>query len=270
MLLAFDFDLTTIDIHTHGAWSVNNENDVDSIHELLQHVRPEITCIIYECMKRNLSQKLHHDNNDNPNNPHSNYILHVAVTTFSQQTQLITSVMTELLNDKILPYLQQEDQEVEEVSDSGGTTTTALSIPVYGGRNEEEPTGKEKQLQQAIDDINNNNINSNMNNDNDETVVKQQHQNHHSHQHVQHSQHSQQKHVHHSSVVVTKQNTILIDDNYNNIRIAKKDGYKAIWFDPKNPNPMNHVTTSGNTAGEEEVEDNFDFFQSIIHYDNNN
>ena len=280
MLIAFDFDLTIIDIHTHGTW--REDDDSQKVHELIeQHVRPEITCIIYECMKRNLQNNLHGSNTT---------ILHVAVTTFSQQTQLVTNVMNELLTTKIVPYLIIEEQQKEE---QGATTTQAttshttkinMSIPVYGGRNQEEPTGKEKQLQQAINDINNY-----YNSDSDDKTMtterssstenhQQQHQKHHHsyhHQHVQHSQNQQQQKYHHQhhdqpqqqQVVITPQNTILIDDNYNNIRIAKQDGYKAVWFDPKKK--KNHVANA--KVAKEEDDDFVDlFFQLIIHYDDDN
>lgn len=37
-----------------------------------------------------------------------------------------------------------------------------------------------------------------------------------------------------------KSTTLLIDDDYRNIRIALKDGVRAIWFDPSNPQNLLH------------------------------
>jgi hypothetical protein len=71
----------------------------------------------------------------------------------------------------------------------------ARDIVIRGGKNLSGPQGKRDQLTQVLHDI--------------------------------HSGTSGDKSI-------LPANTILIDDDKNNIRGAKKDGYKSLWFDPHN------------------------------------
>jgi hypothetical protein len=64
-LLALDFDLTILDIHTGGNWN-------SSAHELIPHVRAEMKCVIHRSLERGI---------------------HIAVASFSIQEQLIRSVL---------------------------------------------------------------------------------------------------------------------------------------------------------------------------------
>lgn len=64
-LLALDFDQTIIDQHTGGRWKGTSK-------ELAKHVRPEFVCLIGAAM---------------------NGGIHIAVATFSEQTDLISDVM---------------------------------------------------------------------------------------------------------------------------------------------------------------------------------
>ena len=64
-LVAIDFDLTIIDIHTGGVW--NKGADL-----LVPQVRPEIICLIRGCLEHGI---------------------HVAVATFSRQIKLLNKVL---------------------------------------------------------------------------------------------------------------------------------------------------------------------------------
>jgi hypothetical protein len=74
------------------------------------------------------------------------------------------------------------------------TIPTSQDMIVRGGRNRSEPEGKKKQLAEALYSI---------------------------------RQRS-------DATDLSPSNTILIDDDKNNIRMAKSDGYYSIWFDPDN------------------------------------
>jgi hypothetical protein len=65
LLIAIDFDLTIISIHTGGRWKW-------SADDLVPYVRPEFRCIICECLQKDI---------------------HVAVATFSDQVDLISDVL---------------------------------------------------------------------------------------------------------------------------------------------------------------------------------
>jgi hypothetical protein len=66
-LLALDFDLTIVDLHTGGSW----QEDADS---LSHHLRPEMVCLIQEAIQSGIF---------------------FAVTSFSQQIDLIREVITD-------------------------------------------------------------------------------------------------------------------------------------------------------------------------------
>jgi len=68
-LVAFDFDMTIVNVHTEGRWR-------KSAPELLEHVRPEFLCLIRECHQRGI---------------------HVAVATFSAQNDLLDEVLHDAL-----------------------------------------------------------------------------------------------------------------------------------------------------------------------------
>ena len=60
-MIAFDFDLTIVNVHTGGHWS-------GLPSELARHVRPEMKCVMEESMRQGI---------------------HVSVASFSVQEQLI-------------------------------------------------------------------------------------------------------------------------------------------------------------------------------------
>jgi hypothetical protein len=152
-LVALDFDLTIVDVHTGGDWTLSG-------HELAQHFRPEIKCLMEESSQRGLR---------------------IAVASFSVQESLIQQVL-----QLTIP------------------TVTMARVPIRGGRNRSEPWGKRDQLTLVMDDIN-----SSINQTTATTTTTTTHH------------------------LVDPTSTILIDDDKNNIRIAQKDGYLALWLDPE-------------------------------------
>ena len=38
------------------------------------------------------------------------------------------------------------------------------------------------------------------------------------------------------TLIITRKSTLLVDDDKNNVRVALKNGVRAIWFDPDRPN----------------------------------
>jgi hypothetical protein len=106
-LIALDFDLTIVDVHTGGDWTLSE-------HELAQHVRPEMKCLMQESSQRGLR---------------------IAVASFSVQESLIQQVL-----QRTMPTVM--------------ATTTTARVPIRGGRNRSEPWGKRDQLTLVLDDIN--------------------------------------------------------------------------------------------------------------------
>lgn len=68
-MVALDFDLTVIDIHTGGRWR-------RSADELARHTRPFFRCLIPECLRNDIM---------------------VAIATFSTQSELIESVLATIV-----------------------------------------------------------------------------------------------------------------------------------------------------------------------------
>ena len=72
-LVAIDFDMTIVDVHTGGRWK-------ESAAELMTHVRPEFECLIEGCLERGI---------------------HVAVATFSAQKELLREVLVDAIQTDI-------------------------------------------------------------------------------------------------------------------------------------------------------------------------
>ena len=105
--MALDFDATLVDLHTGGQWR-------GTASDLQRHVRPEMTCLIRAC---------HHHG------------IHVAIATFSTQTDLLRTVVEQSLRKY----------------DADHASSTVEIIPVYGGNDRVAPYwhGKQSQLMLA-------------------------------------------------------------------------------------------------------------------------
>ena len=93
LLVAFDFDMTILDIHTKGRWE-------GSASDLVPHVRPDMKCLIRNCRDTGI---------------------HVAVTTFSSQKELIQEVLQTALG-----YAHKDEQEKLE-GDAGGNEMESVT-----------------------------------------------------------------------------------------------------------------------------------------------
>jgi hypothetical protein len=69
-MVALDFDLTVIDVHTGGIWE-------EDWRDLVPHVRPEFRCLMEGCLQRNIR---------------------LAVATYSEQIYLIQKVLMKSLS----------------------------------------------------------------------------------------------------------------------------------------------------------------------------
>ena len=109
-LVALDFDMTLVDIHTGGQWR-------GSASALQSHVRQEMTCLIRACHQ---------------------YGIYVAIATFSTQIDLLRTVV------------QNSVRQSPQQQYHGDSTSSASSrvIPVYGGNDRVAPYwhGKQSQL----------------------------------------------------------------------------------------------------------------------------
>jgi len=137
--------MTIVDIHTGGRWK-------GGAAELGQHVRPEFACLIRECLQRGI---------------------HVAITTFSTQKNLLRQVLEGSLR-----------------------TSSELDIPIYGGADEIAPNmqGKQSQL-----------------------ILARRY-------------FDEKSHV---AGTILVGETVLVDDDGVNIRIANDDGYRTIHYNPE-------------------------------------
>ena len=109
-LVALDFDMTLVDIHTGGQWR-------GSASALQSHVRQEMTCLIRACHQ---------------------YGIYVAIATFSTQIDLLRSVVQNSLGSPPQSY----------AGDSNSSASSNMVIPVYGGNDRVAPYwhGKQSQL----------------------------------------------------------------------------------------------------------------------------
>ena len=118
-LVALDFDLTIVSVHTGGRWK-------KSSNELSNHVRYEVICLIDYCLEHDIA---------------------VAITTFSTQYSLILSV----LNKSLYNYRRQRSDDDTTVIELPNISTT---IPIFGGdryvSTEDSVEGKQSQLLLAI------------------------------------------------------------------------------------------------------------------------
>ena len=198
-MVAFDFDMTIVSIHTGGRYD-------GTAFELVQYVRPEFQCFMQQLLINNIT---------------------MVITTFSTQKDLILNVLQQIL---ICPDILGSPTAVQCTSDCNGVVNflemgkspdcslSHVNIPVYGGQdmmqNYEE--GKQSQLIHAIQFFHSlggrNGNNDNMKDKN--------------HMKLESSKNQSLDLVH----------VVLIDDDYDNIRIAKKDGYRTIHYDPTNDN----------------------------------
>jgi hypothetical protein len=123
-LVAFDFDLTIVSVHTGGQWR-------GTADELARHVRPDFACYMARCVDRGL---------------------HVSVATFSTQKDLITKVLLlSIPNDargqaRTIPVFGGNDYVPE--FESGKQSQLMLSIQHFsqqagdGGGGEVESDGE--------------------------------------------------------------------------------------------------------------------------------
>jgi hypothetical protein len=165
-LVAIDFDMTIVDVHTHGLWD-------RSPAELMSHVRPEFVCLIQSCILRGIL---------------------VVVATFSNQNRLIRDVI-----GQALAIHDGQKQSVEPIRSSGG-----FAIPVFGGDlvipGFED--GKQSQLHIALEYC------AQLGN-RGQTGLQ----------------------ITAAKEAIDASNTVLIDDDGNNIKIAQADGYHTIHYD---------------------------------------
>jgi hypothetical protein len=132
-LVAFDFDLTIVSVHTGGQWR-------GTADELARHVRPEFACYIARCLDRGLR---------------------VSVATFSTQKELITKVLLLTVPDdargqaRKIPVFGGNDYVPE--FESGKQSQLMLSIQHFaqeaggGGGGEVESNGEADSSELSLD-----------------------------------------------------------------------------------------------------------------------
>jgi hypothetical protein len=176
-LLAIDFDLTFIDIHTGGRWLGTEE-------ELREHVRVEMCQLIRTAL--------------------STGQIRVTIVTFSIQTQLVRSILENVFGSEL-----------------------ASQIPIrgadrswnYEGKGIRE--GKQHYIASAVEELQQKPLPP-------QAIAAMQHLE----QQEEQPQHDK------VSIVITKNSTVLIDDDPKNIRIALGDGTRAVWFNVDKPHHL--------------------------------
>jgi hypothetical protein len=220
-LVAFDFDETIINIHTGGVWD-------ESTLLLVEHVRPEMVCFLYHCIYQ--------------------YNIPVAITTFSTQKQLIQNVLQQSLMNYHHYQHQQEENDRQHPDDNieknANNNLPQVIIPVFGWDDHVRgyDYGKQSQLYLARQyyfynrDYNQNDMKQQQQQQQQQSkqqkfVRKQQQQ--------QRRQQRRQQKDNDNNIIPLRQHTVLIDDDYKNIRIAKIDGYRTIHYNLDNTNNEN-------------------------------
>jgi hypothetical protein len=166
-LVAFDFDLTMVSVHTGGQWTGTAE-------ALARHVRPDFPCYVAHSLDRGLR---------------------VTVATFSTQKELIKRVL-----------------QLSIPKDANGQART---IPVFGGNDylPEFENGKQSQLILSIQHFarvgqgggegESNGGEAEHDNDGDEGRLS-----------------------------LGPSQTLLVDDDFRNIQVARSDGYATLHYRP--------------------------------------
>lgn len=200
-LVAFDFDKSILDLHTAGHWD-------KPATELVPHVRPDMKCLIRNCLERNI---------------------HVAVATFSTQKELIAAVLQEALGYPQSSSLSLTEGGAggEEGVDNKANANNSPNIPVYGRDDvvENHTNGKRSQLILAMEGFNhqirdNNNKQANQIIPNeDETKLE-----------------GDALPITTPAPMITAASTLLVDDDEKNVKIAQEDGYQTILFRPDDKN----------------------------------
>ncbi|CAB9526078.1 expressed unknown protein [Seminavis robusta] len=162
-LVAIDFDKTLLNIHTWGRWNQRSS-------DLVPHVRPAFLCFINSVLQARMP---------------------VAITTFSNQKELIQKVLARSLK----AYDREHAQTEKEAA--------IYYIPVFGGDDwvKGHSKGKQSQLKLAMQYYNNQQQQKDKDKDNNKDPI-------------------------------TPASTLLIDDDANNIKVARKDGYQAVLYMP--------------------------------------
>lgn len=222
--LALDFDQTILDIHTGGCWK-------GSLEELFPHVRPVYAHLIRAALTNGLE---------------------VAVVTFSRQTRFVRGVMDHVFsckgggdttNSNHSSNSNNNNTDLETLAaigvlGIGDVVDTSHKIPIRGGdrswtyNGQGSIDGKQQHMASAVEELearrqedcaasrrnnssNRNNNNSRNNNSNDRPTSTTQPQT--------------------SEKPITRNTTLLLDDDPRNIRAALKNGTRAVWFNPKRP-----------------------------------
>ncbi|KAL7461822.1 hypothetical protein ACHAXS_002223 [Conticribra weissflogii] len=166
--LALDFDQTLISIHTGGRWKGTST-------ELLSHLRPLFRHLIPLASHRNI---------------------HVAIVTFSPQTNCIKSVLEEGFGTELAEYIPIRGND------------RTWNYEGSGMRN-----GKQEHMASAAEELMSRpgfgagGVGVGVGVGSNGEVMED----------------------------VRKDTTLLIDDDPNNIRMCLRDGTRAIWFNPKEP-----------------------------------
>jgi hypothetical protein len=162
LLVAMDFDETILDIHTGGRWKQDPSL-------LVPHVRPSFQCFINHLLQQQPP-------------------LFIAITTFSNQKELIRQVLGK--------SLMMDDSTNQDSKTKKNDSYDYSTIPIFGGDDwvKGHSKGKQSQLLLAM-------------------------------QHYNARKNSQTEEI-------TPSNTLLIDDDANNIKVARKDGYQTLLYLP--------------------------------------
>jgi hypothetical protein len=199
--LAIDFDLTFIDKHSGG-------RHTGTVHELIPHVRPIIVDLITSALQTGT--------------------IHVAIVTYSKQAKLIRSLLESVFG------IDMATKIVIRGSDKSWK---------YEGQGCKE--GKQPHMASAVEEILHNLLNHDNVIENHATTTSGSDNDNRNHNTstttttatttAASTTITTNTNTNTNTIEITKRTTILIDDDDRNIRIALKDGTRAVWFNPKQP-----------------------------------
>ena len=199
--VAIDFDQTILSIHTGGVWT-------GTVPELLPLVRPELKFLI-----RTIAQSSHRESDGA-----SDGEIHCAVVTFSTQIDVIRGVLSSILDDD-----SKNNAYHKRIPIRGDDTSWKMPSPELGwwpvtcvDFDLDDDLGKQAHMLSAIQEI-------------EARWQQQQQQKKQNHSNANQSANTPKK------FHITKDTTLLIDDDQENIRIARANGVRAIHLDPDHP-----------------------------------
>lgn len=240
--LALDFDQTILDIHTGGNWK-------GSLEELFPHIRPVYAQLIVAALTNQME---------------------VAIVTFTCQTKFVRGVLDYIFSVGLEEGFMdpQTLESIGVMTGIGNTVDTSHRIPIRGGDRSWKYNGmgsvegKQPHMASAVEELefrrendfshfkavkdladsNSGGVSTPPPNETEkeeivvlETPVYPDRSNRIPERRLELQSHAESQYL---SEPITRNTTLLLDDDARNIRHALENDVRAVWFNPKKPNKL--------------------------------